>query len=105
MAKKSKQEQIEEAKLLEAQLDKAYYEMCDFAKKNPSEKVSLLKIRLINRILSRIKEMLKDDPTGEFLDLMNEDELPSTSDAVMIMGQHCSALHQYRYRGPVNGWG
>lgn len=105
MAKKSKQEQIEEAKLLEAQLEKAYFEMNGFAKKNPLEKVSLLKNRLINRILSRIKEILKDDPTAEFLDILNEDDVPSTSDAVMIMGQYTTALHQYRYRGPVNGWG
>lgn len=104
MRKKISQEQTEEVKFMEAQLSKAYFEMTEFAKKNPTEKISVLKLRLINRILNRIKEILKDDFSADFLDLLDEEELPSTSDAVMIMGQYSSALHQYRNRGTINSW-
>lgn len=94
--KQLKQEQIDEYYLLEAQLGRAYVEMSSFAKKNPTEKISILKLQLINRILSAIKELLKEESSTKYLDLLDEDNLPSTSDAVLIMGQHSSALHQFK---------
>jgi hypothetical protein len=104
MAKKLSQDQIEEVKLLEVQLNKAYQEMTEFAKKTPKEKVSVPKLRLINRILARIIDVLKEDPSVAFLEKLDEDEVPSISDAVMIMGQHSSALFQFKKKAPALTW-
>lgn len=91
-----RQERIDEYHLLEAQLGRAYIEMSNFAKKNPTEKISILKLQLINRILNAIKELLKEEPSTQYLDILNEEDLPSISDTVLIMGQHISALHQFK---------
>ena len=66
------------------------------AKKNPTEKISILKLQLINRILNAIKELLKEEPSTQYLDILNEEDLPSISDTVLIMGQHISALQQFK---------
>ena len=94
--KKMRQERIEEYHLLEAQLGRAYIEMSNFAKKNPTEKISILKLQLINKILNAIKELLKEEPSTQYLDILNEEDMPSISDTVLIMGQHISALHQFK---------
>jgi hypothetical protein len=94
--KKMRQERIDEYRLLEAQLGRAYIEMSNFAKKNPAEKISILKLQLINRILNAIKELLKEEPSTQYLDILNEEDLPSISDTVLIMGQHISALQQFK---------
>lgn len=91
-----RQERIDEYRLLEAQLERAYIEMSNFAKKNPTEKISILKLQLINRILNAIKELLKEEPSIQYLDILNEEDLPSISDTVLIMGQHISALQQFK---------
>jgi hypothetical protein len=94
--KKMRQERIDEYRLLEAQLGRAYIEMSNFAKKNPTEKISILKLQLINRILNAIKELLKEEPSTQYLDILNEEDLLSISDTVLIMGQHISALQQFK---------
>jgi hypothetical protein len=50
----------------------------------------------LNRILNPIKEVMKSEPTSEFLDLLDEDTIPSYSDAVLIIAQFQAAMRQFR---------
>ena len=50
---------------------------------------------MINRLLVKAKEVLKDEASNEYLDLLEEDELPSISDAVLIVSQYISALDKF----------
>lgn len=57
----------------------------------------------------KVKTILKDDPTIEFLDLLDEVKLPTNSDAVIIVAQFKAAMHQYkekhfRWNGSKQAW-
>ena len=51
---------------------------------------------MVNRVLTRIKNFLGDEPTAEFLDLLDDDTLPSNSDAVLIISQYDAALNVFK---------
>lgn len=56
-----------------------------------------LKVGMINKILSQIKaDVLNDDPSLEFLDLLDDETLPTNSDAVLIIAQYDAAMKQFR---------
>ena len=52
---------------------------------------------MVNKILSQIKtDVLADDPSREFLDLLDDETLPTNSDAVLIIAQYEAAMTQFR---------
>ncbi|MBE7213797.1 hypothetical protein MK852_02750 [Shewanella benthica] len=54
------------------------------------------KVKIINRVLEGIKDILEVEPEGKFLDLLDDDELPQTSDAVLVMVQYETALIAFK---------
>jgi hypothetical protein len=88
--------QAHEHDLLAPLLQSVLYEVKEFSKKKQDEPLNKLKVRAANKILSRIKTLLANEPTVEFLELLDEDTLPTNSDAVIIMAQHVSAMQQFR---------
>lgn len=77
-----------------------YDEMKDFAKKSANETLNEFKIKSLNRVLIPLKEVMKDQPTALFLDVLDESSLPTNSDVVIILSQYLSAMQKYedRYR-------
>lgn len=58
-------------------------------------KMSLLnkfKVKTINKKLGQVLEILKNEPTHEFLELLDEDTFPSNSDAVLMISQFLKAF-------------
>jgi len=118
MAKKEKGEElhlptdadVDKYEMLEKLLDSIYNEMKEFSKKKPDEPLNKFKVTNVNRVLAQIKEIMKDEPTDEFLDLLDEDTLPSTSDSIIVIGQFRAAMEQYRAKyykrvpGSGNRW-
>ena len=88
----------DEYNLLFAMLKSAYIELRDMSKKSPKESLSLMKVRMLNRILERIKIFLKNEATSNFLDLIDEDIIPSTSDTLLLMSQYAGAIENYYQR-------
>lgn len=72
-----------------------YNEMKDFAKKSPNETLNTFKIKSLNRVLEPIKELLKNQPTASFLDILDETALPSNSDVVIILSQYLTAMKKF----------
>ena len=103
---KLNQEQIVEYELLSAQLGRAYIEMKDFSKKIPNVQVNDIKAQVIDRILKKIQTMLSNEPTIEFLDDFDMENLPTISDAVLIIGQYSAALQLYKdkYSNDYGNW-
>lgn len=89
---------VSKYEMLERLLDSIYDEMKEFSKKKPDEPLNKFKVKNVNRVLSQIKEIMKDEPTDEFLDLLDEDSLPSTSDSIIVIGQFRAAMKQYRFK-------
>ncbi len=86
-------------------LQHAFSEVKEFSKKKQEEQLNLNKVKTINRLLEKAKELLKNEPTIEFLDLLNEDDLPSNSDAVLTMSQFIAAMNKFHSdHYHLNGW-
>lgn len=80
-------------------------EMRELSRKKPDATLSLAKVRMLNRVLVDLLEFLKGEPTGKYLESLNEDLLPQVSDAVLTMVQFDSALDAFkgRYYQRVHG--
>lgn len=82
--------------MLEKLINSSFIEMKEFSKKKPDELLNKFKVTSLNRILGPIKEMLKNEPTFSFLDLLDEDAIPSYSDSILIIAQFQSAMSQFK---------
>lgn len=59
----------------------------------------------MNRILTQLKDFLKSEPTVSFLDLLDEETLPTNSDAILIIGQFKASMDNFRKKYKVhNRW-
>lgn len=99
--------EIVKYEMLEKLLDASFIEMKEFSKKKPDELLNKFKVTSLNRILGPIKELLKSEPTISFLDLLDEDTIPSYSDSILIIAQFQSAMSQFKrnYYGPTTKYG
>lgn len=81
-------------------------ELRAFAKKKPDATLSKSKVTLINRLLSDVKKLLKDEDNSKYLDILDEESLPQYSDVVLIGSQYLAALgafhHRYFTQAPVS---
>ena len=79
-------------------------EVRELSRKKPDAAMSKAKVRLINRALVELDKILKDEPEGQFLDQLDEEDLPQYSDAVLVMVQYETAVAAFssRYHRLVN---
>lgn len=71
-------------------------EIRELSKKKPDAIMSAGKVSIINRVLEDLKLFLNKEPEGKFLDVLDDENLPQTSDAVLIMCQYETALTAFR---------
>jgi len=69
-----------------------------FSGKKPDATLSQGKVKIINRVLADLRLALEKEPEYKFLELLDDDNLPQTSDAVLVMVQYESALAAFRHR-------
>ena len=77
-------------------LESVFNEIKELSKKKQDGALNEIKVKMTNRILLKVKTILSDDPTVEFLDLLDEVIFPTNSDAVMIIAQFKAAMEQYK---------
>jgi len=70
-------------------------EIRELSKKKQDEPLNLVKVRIINKKLGQVKELLKNQPTNQYLELLDEDTIPTNSDAVLMISQFINALEQF----------
>lgn len=90
------EEQVEKFERLYGLLSHIASDMDGFAKKKPDGAMNKLKVKMINKILTQIKEFFISDPIVEFLEVLDEDVLPTNSDTVLILGQFKSTMEQFK---------
>lgn len=89
--------QSEKYELLYPLLSSILRELKELSKKKQDEPLNKLKVRMVNKVLLQIKtEVLCDDGILEFLDLLDEDTLPTNSDAVLIIAHYNAAMDQFK---------
>ena len=69
-------------------LQAMYAEFKELSKKKPDSAVSKSKIKIVNRLLERVKTVLSDEESIEFLDMLDEDDVPQASDVTLILSQY-----------------
>lgn len=93
------EENIKNYTLYSIFLDTIEKEVKTMAAKKPEVKLTLKKIEILNRVLKPLKEdILAHEPTAIFLDVLEEDDIPTNSDAVLIMAQFQKAITIFRHR-------
>lgn len=83
-------------------LNAMFEEFKDLAKKKPESAVSKSKLVIANRLLTRVREVLADEESIEFLDLLDEDDVPQVSDVTLIFSQYVAAMHAFKSK--YHGW-
>ena len=88
-------------------LNSMYAEFKELSKKKPEAAVSKNKIKIVNRLLEKVREVLIEEESIEFLDLLDEDDVPQTSDVTLILSQYVAAMNGFhsKYYGYVSGEG
>jgi hypothetical protein len=71
-------------------------EIRELSKKKQDESLNDFKVKILNKKLAQIKELLKNESSFEFLELLNEDVFPSNSDALLTVSQFINAMKQYQ---------
>ncbi len=79
-----------------------YEEFKELSKKKPESAVSKSKLLIANRLLEKIREVLADEESIQFLDLLNEDDVPQVSDVTLIFSQYVAAMQAFK--GKYYGW-
>jgi hypothetical protein len=88
--------QVAEFEMLWPILKSLLAETKELSKKKADNPLNKLKVEMINKVLVKIKAILSDDPSVQFLELLDNETLPSTSDAVFVMSQYDTAMQQFR---------
>jgi hypothetical protein len=67
-------------------------EFREAARKKPEAALNKRKVSIVNRLLSDILDLLDGEPQRQYLDLLDEDDLPQNSDVSLMLGQVMSAM-------------
>lgn len=102
----------EQFDLLSGLLTRLASEIADLSKKQPDGLVNAFKVGQINRVLRPLKEIMKSEPSTEFLDLVTEpdpeaktDKSRNTySDTALILSQFREACGEYRSKYYDTTW-
>jgi hypothetical protein len=73
-------------------------EIRELSKKKQDEPLNKFKIKILNNKLEKAKSILKNEQTVEFLDLLDEENLPTNSDAVLQISQFINSMSNFRQK-------
>lgn len=71
-------------------------EVKELSKKKPDASMSAGKVKIVNRVLANLLVVLEGQPDAKYLEVLDDDDLPQVSDAVLVMVQFKSALESFR---------
>ena len=89
-------DECEQWEMLSPMLNALLTELQVLSKGKPNDALNNFKAKSINKILGKIKGLLSNEPTTEFLELLDEETLPTNSDAVLIMVQFKTSMDRFR---------
>lgn len=72
-----------------------YNEMKTLSAKKQDGVLNNFKIKTISKIINSARELLSEEPTLSYLDIIDEEMLPQNSDVVLILSQYIDAFNQY----------
>ena len=100
MAKK-KISQVDKYEMLYPVLNTLQLSINELSKKKPDGAMNKLKVQMANKILSQAKELLSDEPEVQFLEILDDEILPSYSDSLLIISQYKTVMDKFKQRNTV----
>ncbi|WP_339793301.1 hypothetical protein [uncultured Imperialibacter sp.] len=90
-------EEVNNFEKLQSQLQGLHNEISALSKKSHNDALNKFKLKFINQILSECNELLGNDykPFDDF-DLFDENDMPSNSDAAMMLTQYLNCFEKLR---------
>lgn len=88
--------EVKEFKMLAPMIIGDLAEIRELSKKKQDEPLNKFKVKTINKKLEVIKRILENEPTSQFLELLDYESLPSNSDAVLMISQFLKAMEQFK---------
>jgi len=70
-------------------------EVRELSKKKPDGVLNNVKVKMINKVLEQLKDLLSTESGVQFVDTLDEETLPSNSDAVIMLAQFESVMKQF----------
>jgi hypothetical protein len=88
---------VEGLEKLIGQLQGLHAELTSLAKKSPNDAANAFKLKLINKVIESGNEVLGAGyrPFDDF-EQFESDDVPSTSDVAMVLGQYMEEAERYR---------
>lgn len=71
-------------------------DMQQLALKSQTAALSKSRIAMINRLLSDLQKLLKNEPAAAYLQILDEATVPQNADALLIFGQFKAVLAQFQ---------
>jgi hypothetical protein len=87
---------IKDYSLLKDMLIAQRHEFNLLSNKKSDGQLNKMKIKMVNRVLEPLNELLKNEPSYKFLDILNEDDMPTNSDVVLIISQYEKAMERFK---------
>lgn len=100
----STQDKAELLTVIRPLLNAMFLEFKELSKKKPDGAVSKSKIKVVNRLLEKCINLLQNELSIEYLDLLDEDDFPQNSDIVLMLSQYRSAMNQFFTKAVRLGW-
>ncbi|MBU0801733.1 MAG: hypothetical protein KKB56_17585 [Gammaproteobacteria bacterium] len=90
-------------------LQSMYDEFKELSKKKPEAALSKGKVKIVNRLLERVREVLAGEASMDFLDILDDDDIPQNSDVVLMLSQYVASMvafkeKYYGYNGSQHDW-
>jgi hypothetical protein len=77
-------------------LQAMYREFKELSKKKPEGAVGKVKIKVVNRLWTKCQEVLEAEASIDYLDVLDEDDVPQNSDVVLTLSQYVAAMQQFQ---------
>jgi hypothetical protein len=82
--------------VIQPMLGAAHREIGELSKKKPDGILNAFKVKQLNRLLNDLRALLASDPSLGYLEVLDEESLPSNSDAAFVLSQYLGALEQFK---------
>jgi len=87
---------IENYSLLSDMLNAQRREFDLLSKKKADGALNKMKIKMVNRVIEPLNKLFKNEPSHKFLDVLDENDMPTNSDVVLIISQYEAAINEFK---------
>lgn len=91
-----KKEDIEKYEELFSKLVSIKSDVALLSSKKPSDQLNKFKIKYINDVLAKVNTLIGDDKPYNDFEVFDEVDLPTNSDALMIINLYLNGMERYR---------